>query len=461
MSEKQKQKVIKLSELIIPKYYSTFNDVHYTHKIFSSGRAGTKSSRGAIRAVYKIVSDDDCAVVVIRKFHNKLKKTVYKEVLRAITRLGLDKKDFKITVSPMEIKYKPNGNTIYFTGSDSIDDTKGMIDEEKPIKLVEVDEVTEFFDKGDGEDELMNIEATFVRGNDKEFCMEYYFNPPKNPKDPIMKWCSKMEARADCVRIHTDYRDVPVAWLGKKLIATAEELLKSDELMYRWLWLGEAVGIPEVIYYMFNEQDHVKEIENTEYSHLNFIAIGLDYGQLNATTFQAFGLNMQDKCIQGIDEYYYSGRESNKQKPPSEYALDFKNFKKQIEEETGKPVSFVYYDPSARGMAEEIKRVCPDIRLKKADNTVELGISRVQKLYALKKLFLSPKQRCLIEEMSLYKYDEKSIESGKEVPVKQNDHGCDAERYVVMGLWKYLKNILPNIDDLKADESEEGRNDED
>lgn len=95
--------IVRLSDIIIPKYYDTFNDISYMHKIFTSGRAGTKSSRGAIKAVYKIVSDDNCSVVIIRKFHNKLKKTVYKEVLRAIKRLGLDKSDFKITVSPMEI----------------------------------------------------------------------------------------------------------------------------------------------------------------------------------------------------------------------------------------------------------------------------------------------------------------------------------------------------------------------
>ena len=213
---------IRLSEQIITKYYKTFNDTKYTHKIFTSGRAGTKSSRGGIKAVHKIVSDDNCSVVILRKFHNKLKKTVFKECLRAINRLGLSKKDFKITVSPMEIKYKKNSNTIYFTGNDSIDDTKGMIDENKPIKLVILDELTEFFDKGDGEDEIQNIEATFIRGNDDEFCMEYYFNPPKNPKAEIMQWVEKMCQRKDCIRIHTDYRDVPVKWLGKKLIESAE-----------------------------------------------------------------------------------------------------------------------------------------------------------------------------------------------------------------------------------------------
>ena len=46
----------------------------------------------------------------------------------------------------MEITYKKHGTTMYFAGSDGIDDTKGIIDEDKPIKLVVLDELTEFFD---------------------------------------------------------------------------------------------------------------------------------------------------------------------------------------------------------------------------------------------------------------------------------------------------------------------------
>ena len=40
---------VKLSDILIKKYHSSFNDTKYTHKIFTSGRAGTKSSRGAIK----------------------------------------------------------------------------------------------------------------------------------------------------------------------------------------------------------------------------------------------------------------------------------------------------------------------------------------------------------------------------------------------------------------------------
>lgn len=435
---------IRLSDLIIPKYHSTFNTSE-AHKIFTSGRAGTKSSRGGIKAVNSIVSDDNCSVVVIRKFHNKLKKTVFKEVLRAITRLGLDKSDFKITVSPMEVKYLPNGNTIYFTGNDSIDDTKGMIDEEKPIKLVQIDELTEFFDKGDGADELANIEATFIRGNDDLFTMEYYFNPPRNPKAPIMEWLNSMKKRPDCVHIHSDYRDVPIKWLGKKLIASAEILKLLDEKMYNWLWLGLCTGLDELIYYMFKE-NMMYDFEKSDYSSCSFLGCGIDYGQMNATTFECFGLDISNKQLLGVDEFYHSGRESGHQKSPSDYAREFKKFRKQCEELTGKKLIYVYIDPSAAGLKEEIQRLCPDIRYIGADNTVIKGINRVQKIMTFEIVKFSKRQKHLNKEMSLYEWNKDLLDKGKEVPIKENDHCQDGFRYLVMGLWKYIKMFLPKTE---------------
>ena len=389
--------------------------------------------------------------MILRKFHNKLKKTVFKECLRAIHRLKLNKKKFKITVSPMQITYIPTGNTIYFTGNDSIDDTKGMIDEDRPIVLVELDELTEFFDKGDGEDELQNIEATFIRGNDEEFVMEYYFNPPKNPKADIMIWLEKMKLREDVIHVHTDYRDVPESWLGKKLLQTVEILKKLDKKMYRWLWLGICTGIDELIYYMFNEKVHVKECTKENLKNMNHLYISIDYGQMNATTYECFGFDYKDKCIRGVDEYYHSGRESGKQKSPSEYALDFKKFKEKIEKETGLKILYVFIDPSAKGLAEEIKRVCPDVIIKDAKNDVSLGISRVQKMLSFQRLFISPKQEHLIDEMYKYEYDADLLDKGKEVPIKQNDHCEDALRYLVMGIWKIIKQLLPMIGDDKED----------
>lgn len=436
MSKKQ----VKISDIIIPKFYPLFNDIEHVHKIIDSGRAGTKSSYGGIHAVYKIVSDI-CAVVYMRKFHNKLEKTVYKECLRAIERLGINKSNFRITKKPMQITYWKNGSTIYFTGNDSIDDTKGMIDESKPIKLVILDELTEFFERGQGEDEISNIEATFIRGNDDEFCMEYYFNSPKNAKAPVLKWVKKMKKRKDVLHLHVDYRDVPEKWLGKKLINSALAMKAVDEQMYNWVWLGLATGLPEVVYYMFDEKMHIRVPR--EYRSLIHVGIAVDYGQLNATTFQAFGLDQSDMKVKGIDEYYHSGRKSGKQKAPSEYAKDFKVFYEKVKKFVGKEIEAVFIDPSARGFAEEIKRLMPGIRIIPANNTVKLGIERTQKLISFLKLLVNPKQENLIDEFGLYKYNKDLLDKGKEEVIKTDDHCLDALRYYVMGMWRYLKFLLP------------------
>lgn len=435
---------MKISDIVIPKYLKIFNNKTIKHIILTSGRAGTKSSYAAIKADYQIINDPNGSVVVLRKHHNKLRKTVYKEMLRGINRLQIPKNRFLITKSPMEITYKKHGTTIYFSGSDGIDDTKGIIDEDKPIKLVIIDEATEFFDDGEGEDELSNIEATFVRGNSGGFQMIYLYNPPKNPNAAINQWCKKMEKRDDCIHIHTDYRDVPVEWLGHDLIDSAEAMKKADPKMYRWVWLGQAVGVDELIYYMFGEKNRDKPEKGRRYDKAY---IGGDYGQQNATTYQAFGFDTYKRKLQGIGEYYHSGRESGRQKSPSEYASDLVGFMDDLHEKYDIRVFYVFLDPSAKGLAEEVRRATRNLEysvlIRDAENDVALGISRVQKALSFDILKVSPSQENAIREFGIYEYDKKSIEKGKEAPIKEDDHCMDAIRYAVMGAWNRIKHWIP------------------
>lgn len=440
---------VKISEIIIPKYLPVFNNRKIKHIILTSGRAGTKSSFAAIRADYQLVSDPGGSVVVLRKHHNKLRKTVYKEMLRGINRLGIPKNRFRITKSPMEITYKRFDTTLYFSGSDGIDDTKGIIDEDRPIKLVVLDELTEFFDDGEGEDELANIEATFVRGNKSGFQMLYLYNPPKNPNAPINVWCRKMEQRPDVVHLHTDYRDVPADWLGQDLISSAEAMRQADPKMYRWVWLGEPVGVDELIYYMFGER-HRQRMPGDRAFRIGII--GGDYGQQNATTFQGFALDTYCQKLRGAAEFYHSGRETGRQKTPGDYAQEFVNLAMNMHETLEIGAFYLYLDPSARGLQEEIRRRVRDerlpflVHLRDAQNDVALGISRVQKCLTFDVMTISPSQENAIREFGIYEYDKKSIERGKEVPVKENDHCMDAIRYAVMGAWRWLKHWLPEED---------------
>ena len=188
---------------------------------------------------------------------------------------------------------------------------------------------------------------------------------PKNPKDPIMQWTEKMCKRADTIRIHTTYQDVPISWLGQKLIASAEAMKEADPIMYDWMWLGKCTGLEDVIYYMFDEKKHVSS--EYDWQDISYIGIGVDYGQMNATTYEAYGVDSRSKRLQGLGEYYWSGRESQHQRSPSEYARDFAEFKRELEAphpatrapgETNmvrRKVISVFIDPSARGLAEEIR----------------------------------------------------------------------------------------------------------
>ena len=75
-------------------------------------------------------------------------------------------------------------------------------------------------------------------------------------------------------------------------------------------------------------------------------------------------------------------------------------------------------------------------------------------MLSFQRLFISPKQQHLIKEMYMYEYDKDALEKGKEVPIKQNDHCQDALRYLIMGIWKYIRRILPFVKEGDEDDYE-------
>ena len=88
-----------------------------------------------------------------------------------------------------------------------------------------------------------------------------------------------------------------------------------------------------------------------------------------------------------------------------------------------------------------------------AENAVALGTSRVQRRRTFGMLSVDPSQENAIDEFGTYEYDKKSIEKGREVPVKVKDHCMDAIRYLVMGFWSKIKHFLPVQDEKEESET--------
>ena len=202
--------------------------------------------------------------------------------------------------------------------------------------------------------------------------------------------------------------------------------------------------IDDLVYYMVNTELHYYDgLPENEKKTIGEIGVGVDYGQKNPTVFEAFGISYSRQTLCGLDEWYHCGRDEG-QKSPSEYAKELKDFCDRLEKEYDRVVSWVFIDPSAAGLIEEVRRIMPHIDVIPAFNDVKLGISRVQKFFSFRRILINQqKQTLLIKELGLYQYDPKSVEKGKEEVVKLNDHAADATRYLVCGMWGLISMFLP------------------
>lgn len=182
-------------------------------------------------------------------------------------------------------------------------------------------------------------------------------------------------------------------------------------VFYKRYILGLWAMAEGVIYDMFSEKRHtVKEIKDIVPSEKY---VSIDYGTQNATVFLLWEKTRTGKWI-GTKEYYYSGRDKEKQKTDSEYVKDLKKF---VE---GYKSMKVIVDPSAASFIAELKK--NGFQVIKAKNDVIDGIRCVGSLLNEEKIVFS---RCCvntIKEFASYIWDKKAVERGEDKPLKVFDH---------------------------------------
>ena len=443
---------INISKIIAPHFWNTFNSKK-PHQIDVGGRGSTKSSKNTIKVGYHCLTEEKCSAIIIRKYQNTLRNSVYSEMKRALSRLGLiESVDYTSSVSPMKIRLY-NGNNIYFAGLDNYEKLKGFIDESRPIKIVLFSEVTEFTD----EDEIQQVTATFSRGNDDWFINLYEYNPPKNKYEWINEWCERMSKRPDVVVTHSDYRTVPPEWLGKRFIEEAEQLKIYDEKRYRHIYLGEVVGLDGLIfnYDLINIVD-TKHIEENRLKCI-YIDLALDVGySTSATTCLAIGY-MTDGNWYLLDTYYYSPVEQEVKKAPSDFADEIMKFRINVAKKYGATIDNETIDSAETALVNEMYKKY-GVALHKVDKGTnkEAQIDHAQDFLAKRKFCVlnNNNNKIFLKEMKEYKWQKDSIEKGKAVPDKTEremkgeddyfntnsesqvysycDHTCDAFIYWVL-----------------------------
>lgn len=448
---------VSLKDIIAPHFWNIFNNLK-VHNVIYGGRGSTKTSMIALNIVFNCISDNDCSAVILRRYQNLLRNSVYKEIKKACKRLGLvEKNDYYAYVSPMQIVFA-NGNTIYFASGDDYEAVKGMTDENKSIKKVWFEELTGW----DDADEIDQIIATFTRGNNTYFNAFYSYNPPKNRFNWVNLWKESKVQRDDYLFSESDYRTVPKDWLGPIFIDEAERLQKYDEKRYRWIYLGEVIGIEGLIY-----NPDLLIIENPNYIEENklrilYVDFAIDCGhQTSATSCGAYGYATDGRWYR-LDTYYYSPHEKSRKKAPSELAQDLFDFRNYICKKYNTIVDTETID-SAEGALRNQYFAMFGIKLtpvNKGKDKEELIEYSQDFLDTGKYVILNtPNNWIHIKEMKNYMWVKDSVEKGKPVPDKEEkelvgetyynthtndysyyyaEHSCDDFQY-------YVKNNLQKL----------------
>lgn len=198
-------------------------------------------------------------------------------------------------------------------------------------------------------------------------------------------------------------------------LSLADEIRSRYERMYEGVFYQRYIlglwVLAEGLVYNFREE-YITDSQpiGAEYY------ISVDYGTLNP--FSAGLWSVTGAKAVRIKEYYYDGRNEQRQLTDEEYCNEIEKLAK------GMQITKVIVDPSAASFITALKR--RGFRVQQADNAVLDGIRRTA-VY-LKNGNIKIHRSCTdaIREFGLYRWDEKKTVDNV---VKANDHAMDDIRY--------------------------------
>ena len=238
-----------------------------------------------------------------------------------------------------------------------------------------------------------------------------------NPGSPqhwfYKEWVQHAEEQ-NAIRLHFNLDDNPS--LPPAIVERYKKMYSG--VFYKRYILGEWV-MAEGLVYDFREEHITDEIpQGGDYY------ISIDYGTQNP--FSAGLWNLLGSKAVRIREYYYSGRDTGKQRTDEEYCDDVKQLA------AGLHIRRVIVDPSASSFIAALRKKGWNVI--KANNEVLDGIRRVSQCLESGKIKIHRSCKDAIREFGLYSWNPKSEE---DKVIQENDHAMDDIRYFVNTIMKH------------------------
>ena len=398
--------------------------------ILNGGRGSFKSSVVSLKLatmVKKLTQANHKAnVICIRENASYLHDSVYMQIEWALNNLDMFD-EFLYFKSPMRIVHKRTGSTFYFYGGDDPMKLKSNIVGD--VVAVWYEEAANF----KGREVFDQANPTFIRQKPPyvdHTTVYYTYNPPKNPYDWVNEWVEQMRQDDDYLVDTSTYLDDELGFTDKQQLKLIEQYKKNDYDYYRWLYLGEVVGLGTNVYNMDNFQAIDKLPEDDYITNLYY---SVDTGhEVSATTCGAYGLTKKGNVIL-LDTYYYSPQGKTHKKPPSELSKDLKSFIDKVTDWIGKQPTRMTID-SAEGALDNQFYNDFGTHWHKVNKLKKVNmIDRVQDLLAQGRFYYLKRSEneIFIAEHRKYQWDEKTLQSDDPKVIKEDDHTCDMFQYVV------------------------------
>ena len=425
------QKMIKLSKMVQPHFYSFWRS-KAPYLILNGGRGSFKSSTVSLKLVMMLKRQAQqghkANVIIIRENTVNLRDTVYSQIGWAIDMLKMTD-EFVFNVSPMRITHRGTGSTFYFYGGDKPEKLKSNT--VRNVIAVWYEEASNF----KSAEVFDQTNPTFIRQKSPwvdQVQVFYTYNPPKNPYDWINEWIDSVRGDNDFFIDESTYLDDKLGFTTDQQLKLIEKYKRNDFDYYRWLYLGQAVGLGTNIYNMalFHKVQSVPADDE-----VMALAFSVDTGHMqSATALTAYGFSAKGN-VHVLDTYYYSPAHQVNKKPPSELVKDMHAFIMTMSKQypAAKIVSKTI--DSAEGAIrnqyayEYHDNWHPVAKLKEADM-----IDVVQDLLAQGRVFVLETEGngIFLEQHQQYQWDEKTIQSDDPKVIKENDHTCDNFKYMCL-----------------------------
>lgn len=444
----KKTNVVRLSEQINPHFTKLWNsNKHET--VAYGGRGSFKSSVISLWLVMAMKKQTQAghqaAVHIVRENQAYLRDSVYEQINWALELLHLNN-EYRFYTSPLKIEHIKTGSAFYFYGandpmklkSNTIPNVIGVWYEEAAnFKNAEVlDQANE---------SLTRHKSPFV-----DYVRVFYsFNPPRNPYDWINEWLQAKKQDENCYCDYSSYLDDELGFTSEQTLTRIKQFKKNDPDYYRYMYLGEAVGLGTTVYNMglFNEISSLNELPDND--HVVMLRFSADVGHsVSATTVGCYGITYQHRVVL-LDTYYYSPDGKANKLAPSQLAPQVHDFIERMKHKYPWPTTLMVMDSAEQALRNEYHRLYGQDWANVRKLTKVDMIDRVQSVLAQNKLYYLPTQDNLdyfIPQHQKYQWDEKTMQGDKPEVIKVDDHTCDALQYLVRESqrqldigWQYAK----------------------